>query len=81
MGHGEETIIEQTHPINCECPDCGGEFRGNITLQYYNGVEWVNLGTFFNENNAWTSLGGDTLNYRIVDEKTGEVIKTSKEIS
>lgn len=38
-----------------------------ITLQYYNGTEWVHVGTYPNENFAWITLGGDNVDYRTLD--------------
>lgn len=40
-----------------------------ITLQYYNGSEWVDVGLFHNDWSAWASLGGDDMNYRTIDSK------------
>jgi hypothetical protein len=39
-----------------------------ITLQYFNGKEWVNVGQWLNERMAWISLGSDNFNYRTIDE-------------
>lgn len=44
-----------------------------ITLEYFNGEEWVKAGSFTNEKIAWLSLGGDYFNYRTVDEN-GKVL-------
>ena len=44
-----------------------------ITLEYWNGKEWVKTGTWANEWMAWVSLGGDDFNYRTVDEN-GKVL-------
>jgi hypothetical protein len=44
-----------------------------ITLQYFNGKEWVNAGQSQNEHIAWISLGGDNLNYRAINEN-GKVL-------
>lgn len=38
------------------------------TLQYFDGTQWVDCGKFVNENIAWMTLGGDNLNYRVIDE-------------
>lgn len=38
-----------------------------ITLEYFNGTEWVFVGMFFSEHIAWISLGDDDENYRTVD--------------
>lgn len=38
-----------------------------ITLQYFNGKDWVYAGQFHNEEFAWISLGGDDLDYRTID--------------
>ena len=50
-----------------------------ITLEYFNGNEWVFVSTCTNESIAWISLGGDDFNYRTVDEN-GNVLtdKSSK---
>jgi hypothetical protein len=40
-----------------------------ITLQYFNGTEWINCGKpWASEHLAWISLGGDDYGYRTVDE-------------
>ena len=44
-----------------------------ITLEYFNGKEWINTGRFNNEWMCWASLGGDNYNYRTVDEN-GKVL-------
>lgn len=44
-----------------------------ITLEYFNGKEWVFVSKWPNEHIAWTSLGGDDFNYRTVDSK-GKVL-------
>ena len=50
-----------------------------IQLQYWNGVEWTDVGSpFGNEIIAWVSLGGDDINYRTVEVETGRVL-TSKQ--
>lgn len=38
-----------------------------ITLQYFNGKEWVTVGEYLNEKIAWITLGGDDYNYRTID--------------
>ncbi len=43
------------------------------TLQYFDGTKWIDCGKFVNENLAWSSLGGDNLNYRVIDEN-GKVL-------
>lgn len=45
-----------------------------ITLQYFNGKEWIDCGNFINEQIAWISLGGDDYNYRTVHKESGEVL-------
>lgn len=51
-----------------------------IRIEYFNGDDWVSTGQkFYNELMAWASLGGDDLNYRTVDDKTGEVL-TDKQV-
>ena len=49
-----------------------------ITIQYFNGIGWVDCGEFYNEQVAWLSLGDDTLNYRTIDE-SGFVLTNNKE--
>ncbi|HZJ98859.1 MAG TPA: hypothetical protein VFC79_02580 [Tissierellaceae bacterium] len=50
-----------------------------IQLQYWNGVEWTNVGEpWVHEFIAWISLGGDDLNYRTIEIETGKVL-TSKQ--
>jgi expansin (peptidoglycan-binding protein) len=51
-----------------------------ISLEYFNGKEWVHVSKWMNERIAWVSLGGDDRNYRTVDEH-GFVLtdKSSKE--
>jgi hypothetical protein len=38
-----------------------------IRLEFWNGTEWLFAGKFFKEKLAWISLGGDVINYRILD--------------
>lgn len=45
-----------------------------VTLQHFNGTEWVDCGEFHNEKIAWISLGGDDYNYRTVDKNTFQVL-------
>jgi hypothetical protein len=59
-----------------------GEFLPNnemITLQYYNGKEWVDCGEFDNEQIAWISLGGDDMNYRTALKQSG-IVLTDKSV-
>lgn len=44
-----------------------------VTLEYFNGKEWVFVSQWANEAIAWISLGGDNVNYRTVD-KNGKVL-------
>ena len=44
-----------------------------ITLEYFNGEEWLHAGEFVHEWMAWVSLGDDNLNYRTVDSE-GKVL-------
>ena len=44
-----------------------------ITLEYFNGTEWIEAGKFHNEIIAWISLGSVDINYRTVDEN-GKVL-------
>jgi expansin (peptidoglycan-binding protein) len=39
-----------------------------VTLQYFNGTEWVYVSQWNHEKFAWLSLGGDDLNYRTIDD-------------
>ena len=51
-----------------------------IQLQYWNGTEWIDIGEpWHDEFIAWISLGGDDINYRTLDIKTGKVL-TDKSI-
>ena len=45
-----------------------------VTLQYYDGEEWLDCGNFGNEHIAWISLGGDDINYRTIDKESREVL-------
>ena len=49
-----------------------------IELQYFNGTEWIKVGTWGNEEIAWATLGGDNYNYRTIDEdgKVLTILKT-----
>lgn len=51
-----------------------------ITLEYFNGTEWVFAGKYGNEHIAWSSLGSDYVGYRTVNEN-GKVLtdKSAKE--
>lgn len=44
-----------------------------ITLQFFNGLNWVAVSTWNNESMAWISLSGDDFCYRTVNE-VGEVL-------
>ena len=44
-----------------------------ITLEYFNGIEWIFAGKYGNEHLAWSSLGYDCVDYRTVDEN-GKVL-------
>ena len=48
-----------------------------ITLEYFNGKEWVRAGEFHSEHIAWISLGGVNLNYRTVNEDGKVLTDTS----
>ena len=39
-----------------------------ITLEYFNGEEWIFVDEYNHEWIAWVTLGDDNLNYRTVDE-------------
>ena len=45
-----------------------------VTLQYFDGAEWIICGEFHNEQIAWMSLGDDNFGYRTVDKGTGKVL-------
>lgn len=46
-----------------------------IQLQYWDGLKWIDVGTpWANERIAWISLGGDDVNYRTINIKTGKVL-------
>jgi len=49
-----------------------------VTLQYFNGIEWVEWGKFGHDRMAWISLGGDDFNYRTID--SGGNVVTDKSI-
>ena len=40
-----------------------------VRLEYFNGKEWILIQEWPNAEIAWCTLGGDTFNYRVVDEK------------
>jgi len=42
-----------------------------VQLQYFNGKVWVLVEGWPNAEIAWATLGGDTFNYRVVDEDGG----------
>jgi hypothetical protein len=44
-----------------------------ITLEYFNGSEWVFVSKWVNEALAWFSLGGDDFGYRTIDD-SGKVL-------
>jgi len=49
--------------------------KQTYNLEYFNGNEWVYAGgPWQNEAMIWVSLGGDDVNYRTVDNITGEVV-------
>lgn len=45
-----------------------------VRLEYFNGKEWTTVEYWQNAEIAWATLGGDTFNYRLIDEY-GKVIK------
>ena len=45
-----------------------------VRLEYFNGKEWVLVEGWHNAGAACATLGGDTFNYRVVDEN-GKVLK------
>lgn len=49
-----------------------------ITLQYFDGTEWVYVDEFYNEKIAWVTLGGDDFNYRTIDENGNVLTDKSK---
>lgn len=44
-----------------------------ITLQYFNGTEWIFISEWYNEALAWACLGTDNRNYRTMDAQ-GKVL-------
>lgn len=44
-----------------------------ITLEYFNGEQWIAISKWPNERLAWISLASDNENYRTVDEN-GKVL-------
>lgn len=44
-----------------------------ITLQYFNGIEWMYVSSWHNEASAWASLGNDCYGYRTVDSNGNEL--------
>ncbi len=44
-----------------------------ITLQFFNGLNWVTISSWNNETMAWISLGGDDYGYRTVNE-AGDIL-------
>jgi len=46
-----------------------------ITLEYFNGTEWVHAGEYPQEWMAWVALGGDDRNYRTIDSE-GNILTT-----
>lgn len=47
-----------------------------ITLQYFNGKEWIYCDQWPTEELCWVTLGNDNFNYRTVDE-SGKVLNVS----
>jgi len=47
-----------------------------VTLEYFNGKEWVFVEKWNYESLCWASLGQDNFNYRTVDEN-GKVLNIS----
>lgn len=46
-----------------------------VNIECWNGEKWVFVsGPWGNEYIAWISLGGDDINYRTVDTKSGKVL-------
>ena len=45
-----------------------------VLLQYFNGEEWIDCEHYHNAHSAWVCLGGDNLNYRVIDAN-GTVLK------
>lgn len=50
-----------------------------ITLQYFDGTEWIPAGEFYTEKMAWISLGADNENYRTLDENGNVLTSTQHE--
>jgi hypothetical protein len=49
-----------------------------ITLEYFDGDQWVKVGEFGSEWAAWCSLNGDDYNYRTVDNMGNVLTDRSK---
>lgn len=49
-----------------------------VKLQYFNKGIWETISTWYNEGMAWASLGGDTYNYRVIDQN-GKALKIDEE--
>lgn len=45
-----------------------------VTLQWFDGENWVFIDEYSNELIAWITLGPDTYGYRVID-KDGNVLK------
>lgn len=52
---------------------CANKNTPLITLQYFDGVEWIDVSQWVNDAMAWVSLGGDDFNYRTIDS-SGNII-------
>lgn len=52
-----------------------------ITLQWWNGMCWINCaGSFTREASAWISLGDDNYNYRTLDSDGNVLTDNSGEV-
>ena len=38
--------------------------KKEVVLEYWDGEKWIHCSYWLSENLAWTSLGGDNINYR-----------------
>ncbi len=48
-----------------------------IRIQYFNGKEWTTVSEWATDI-GWASLGGDTYNYRMIDENDNILKKDTK---
>lgn len=73
-----KNFISETAPISKEAFN-NLKSRSMVTLQYFDGQNWIDEGQWPNELIAWATLGDDNYNYRVVDEK-GNVLKINSDL-